>query len=382
MRKIILQWIKKEMVLVIAGIAALLSMLFVVPSIEYMQYIDYRVLALLFCLMAVVAGLQKNGVFLVLSKKVISGVKTTRSMCYILILLCFFSSMWITNDVALITFVPFSILILNLTGQNKYLSYVIVMQSVAANLGSMLTPVGNPQNLYLYSFYHVDSIEFLKITLPFVIVSFIIISIISMFIKSESITMDKENETKPFDEKIKLNKSHTVVYFSLFILCLGSVLHVVDYRITLIIVLSMIGIMDKSIFAKVDYYLLLTFVCFFIFVGNIGKIDSVCMLITETIKGRELLSSILLSQIISNVPAAVLLSNFTQDTKSLILGTNIGGLGTIIASLASLISFKFYCKTENSKPLKYLGIFTVTNVLILIILCFYQIVLDKSQLLI
>jgi len=333
--------------------------------------------------MAVIAGLQKNGVFMLLSEQLLKGVKTTRGMCNILILLCFFSSMWITNDVALITFVPFSILILNLAGKNKYLIYVIVMQTIAANLGSILTPVGNPQNLYLYSYYHVNSIEFLKITLPLVMVSLVIIGFISLFVKREKLTLlqgrVKEVAVTGVFEKIQvIRKSHTIIYLLLFILCIGTVIDLVDYQITFIIVLIVIGLLDKKVFHMVDYSLLLTFVCFFIFVGNLGNIETVQLFIANMIKTREIIASILLSQIISNVPAAVLLSNFTEDSTSLIVGTNIGGLGTIIASLASLISYKIYCKTDNAKPVKYLGVFTVANVGILFILCLFLVMSGTS----
>lgn len=370
----VLLWIKKEMVLVIAGIAAITSMFFYTPSTKYLEYIDYRVLVLLFCLMAVVAGLQKNGVFIKLSKKVLKHVKTSRALCYILVLLCYFSSMWITNDVALITFVPFSILILNIAKQNKYLIYVIVMQTIAANLGSLLTPVGNPQNLYLYSYYGIDCIEFLKITSPIVLVSLIIISFISIIVRNEKINLSKENlditESDFVLEKTSLVQ--TATYIGLFILCILTVLHCINYRITFIIVVITITFLDKNIFRKIDVSLLLTFICFFIFVGNLGHIEALRTYLSELIHTREVLSSILLSQIISNVPAAVLLSNFTDNYRGLVIGTNIGGLGTIIASLASLISFKFYCKTQNSRPFKYLLFFTITNLLILLILYFFQ----------
>lgn len=369
MKDKIIYWLKKEMVLAVAGIAAIISMFFVLPSSNYATYIDYRVLALLFCLMAVIAGLQKNGVFLFLSRKMLKSVKTTRGLCYILILLCFFSSMWITNDVALITFVPFAILILNSVHQSKYIIYVIVMQTVAANLGSMLTPVGNPQNLFLYTYYQISGMEFLGITLPVVSISFLLISIISLFIKAEEIVIPSESKEEKISFQSNKQKQYsTLLYFILFVLCLGTVLHLIDYRIMLILVLLVVWFLDKTILRHVDYSLLLTFVCFFILIGNLGSMETIRIFISRIIISREFLSSVILSQFISNVPAAVLLSNFTNEYKSLIVGTNIGGLGTLIASLASLISYKIYCKTDYAKPVRYLCSFSAVNIGMLVVL--------------
>ncbi|MDF2589369.1 MAG: citrate transporter [Anaerocolumna sp.] len=389
------QLIKKELVLIISSIAAIITMFFVPPTSEYFNYIDYRVLGLLFCLMAVIAGLQKNGIFLMLSETLLKGVTSTRKMCYILILLCFFSSMWITNDVALITFVPFTILILHMADQTKYLIYCIVMETIGANLGSMLTPVGNPQNLYLYSFYKINGLDFIKITLPFVLFSLLLLIVIGLFVKNEAISIKttkndvlykqgiddrsgliENNGTLDIlnHEKTRKNQS-TIIYIMLFLLSLGTVLRFIDYRLTLIIVVLGILLVDRSILKKVDYSLLFTFVSFFVFVGNIEQIDTVRVFIADIIKSREVIASLILSQVISNVPAAVLLSNFTLDSRSLIIGTNVGGLGTIIASLASLISYKFYSRTEGAKPLTYLGIFTFLNIILLLLMIgFYLII--------
>lgn len=385
------QFFKKERVLVIAAVFAVFTMFLVKPSKAYIGYLDFRVLALLFSLMAVVAGLQKNGVFLRLSERLLLRVKSVRSMCYVLILLCFFSSMWITNDVALITFVPFAVLMLKLTGRENDMIYVIVMQTIAANLGSMLTPVGNPQNLYLYSFYHLKELDFFGITVPYVLFSFIILSLISLIIKKEPInqldysafdqkTLQSELNVKaagidvnPLTEyqTSKGNTLHIVMLAMLFLLCLGTVMHLIDYRLTLGVVILVIGFLDRKIFGMVDYSLLLTFVCFFIFSGNLGNVKAINLFISKAIESREVLASILLSQIISNVPAAVLLSNFTKNAEHLIIGTNLGGLGTIIASLASLISYRIYLKTEKPLFVKYLALFTLANVGILILLIMF-----------
>jgi len=316
--------------------------------------------------MVIVSGLKKVGLFNVLPQRMTEGSKKSKMLRLSLVLICFFSSMFITNDVALITFVPFAITVLTVTAQSNYLIYVIAMQTVAANLGSMLTPIGNPQNLYLYSFYNIGTAEFFKITLPVTIASLILTVLFSLLGKSENINVQfKEKEI--IGDKKQLN-----IYLGLFCLCLFTVLHLIDYKVTLFVVFMVVLLIDKNLFKNVDYGLLETFICFFIFVGNMGKIGSVSMLIASFIEKRELVFAVLLSQIFSNVPTAVLLSNFTLDYKSLILGTNIGGLGTLIASLASLISFKLYVNTENAKPLKYLGIFTAINLLMIIILLLFS----------
>lgn len=354
--KKIYKFIKAETVLCVSGAAALLTMFFVHPSKAYLAYLDDRVLALLFCLMAVVAGFNETGIFLTLSEKLLKKVVGIRSLSLALVMLCFLSSMWVTNDVALITFVPFAIMVLSIAGQSKYILRIIVLQTIAANLGSMLTPVGNPQNLFLYNYYNVPILEFLKITAPFAVVSLVLLLFTVFMIKKEPLSFevpDNKTNTK--------NKYHLTVYSGLFLVCLACVLRLLDSHITLVIVLSVILVFNRMLLKKVDYALLLTFVFFFIFVGNMGNIPAVKDFLAELIAERELAVAIGASQLISNVPAAVLLSAFTDDYKALILGTDIGGLGTLVASLASLISYKFYCKAPGANPRRYLGIFTGYN---------------------
>ncbi len=355
------QFIKGETVLFISGLAALITMFFVTPSTKYLAYLDFRVLALLFSLMAVIAGFNETGIFLLLSNKLLKKIVGFRSLSFVLIMLCFFSSMWITNDVALITFVPFSIMVLTMIQKSDYIIPIVVLQTIAANLGSMLTPVGNPQNLYLYSFYNLSILEFLHITLPYTMVSFALLCISILFIKKEPLNFKLPEQAKPN----KRQRYLIALYCVLFLISLACVLHVIDYRISLLIVLIAILLFDRRILRKIDYSLLLTFVCFFLFVGNIGSMPVVKDVLSQLLQERELPVAIAISQVISNVPAAVLLSSFTRDYKALILGTDIGGLGTLVASLASLISYKFYCKTSKARPGKYLSVFTLYNVLFL-----------------
>lgn len=377
--------VKTETILFMAGIVAILSMFWVPPSLAYLDYIDFSVITLLFCLMTVVAGFQHSGVFFLIAQKILTRITNTRALAYVLVFLCFFSSMWITNDVALITFVPLAIMLLSMTGRKELLIPVVVLQTIAANLGSMLTPVGNPQNLFLYSYYQLTMEEFMAITLPATVISFILLWLMLLFIKKEPVSNVLTGNNQP---AISLAAQQAaagrrpfslLLYSALFLLCLGCVNRWIDYRLTLLIVLGGVLVFDRSILKKVDYALLMTFLFFFIFVGNISHLSRVKDFLAGMMEGRELWVSLLTSQIISNVPAAVLLAPFSGASKALILGTNIGGLGTLIASLASVISYKIYCRSEGANPGKYLAVFTLFNLLFLAIMVCYLFTLSIQQ---
>jgi len=340
---------------------AIVTMFFIPPSASYLEYIDWKVIVLLFSLMTVVCGLSKAKLFSVLSDKLISTTSDVRRCVGILTALCFFFSMLLTNDVALITLVPFAITILMRTNMQHHIIYTIVLQTAAANLGSMLTPVGNPQNLFLYSYYHMSPKGFFLTTLPVTLLSMVILFALVFLVKPEPIQAPQMSDDH-------IDKKSALIYAALFAICILSVFGVVHYLITLAVVLIVVIAYDRHTLASVDYGLLVTFLCFFIFVGNIGCIEVIRETITKLATGHELISSALLSQVISNVPAAVLLSGFTQNANALLLGVNIGGLGTLIASLASLISFRLYSKTEGAKRGRFLGVFTVINVLLLAVL--------------
>lgn len=359
--------IHTESITLIALAAALVSSLFVPVSSAYWAYIDFQVLVLLFCLMVVVAGLKKTGVFEVLAYHAAIGAKHSKALYVSLILSCFFSAMLITNDVALITFVPFAILVLSLTGHTDKLIIVIVLQTVAANLGSMLTPIGNPQNLYLYSFYGINPFEFFYITFPITVLGLFLIVLFCISFKKEAVALQLEHTAE------QMNNKAILLYIGLFTLCLAAVFRLLDYKIVFLIVLVVITLADRTVLRKVDYGLLITFVCFFIFAGNIQHIQPVKTVLQLLLGQQELAVAVVSSQVVSNVPAAVLLSGFTNDYRALLLGTNIGGLGTIVASLASLISFKLYLKTPNANAVRYLGIFTAVNGIMLFILCVFAV---------
>lgn len=365
-------WCKRETVLSIAMILAVISAFVVHPDKAYIGYIDFRTLAILFCLMAVMAGLQKIGLFRYVAEKLLKRVNHIRGIVFILITLCFVSSMLITNDVALITFVPFTFIVLQMTlGEHaeKLIVPVVVMQTIAANLGSMLTPIGNPQNLYLYGKATMNFGEFMMFMMPCTLISFALLAIWCVFFRYKgSKVVDVQLEE---NNSIATYKKQLAVYGALFILCLLTVAHILPYEVTLIIVLAVVFFLDKTVLGKVDYALLFTFIGFFIFIGNMGRVSAFNAFIKAIIDGNEILTSVVASQFMSNVPAALLLSGFTKQYELLILGTNLGGLGTIIASMASLISFKYIGKEYKHLRGKYLLYFTVANILFLLLLLGY-----------
>lgn len=362
MKDRVIAFCKKEAVFVIAIGIAVISAFFVTPSKEYFQYLDYKVLALLFCLMIIVAGMKEQGIFTFLGEKLAGKVKDSRQMSLLLVMLCFFSGMLITNDVALITFVPFALELLFLAGMKEKAIKVVVLQTIAANLGSMFTPVGNPQNLYLYGISGMRLVEFLLFMLPLTVLSLVMLCAVIMVEKPQEIVPNvKEDSIKPKKRKV-------LCYAALFLLCILTVIRIVPWQISLAVVAVVVFIVDKGLFAKVDYCLLGTFVGFFIFVGNMQNIPPVSQMLKEVIGGRELLLSMLSSQVISNVPAAMLLSGFTENYKELLYGVNIGGLGTLIASLASVISYKIYAESQNARKGKYMAVFTVYNLAFLLVL--------------
>ena len=354
-----IRFFKKEPVLVISFFAALVSCFFVAPSKEYIDYIDFRVLALLFCLMSAVGGIQKSGFFEYLSVSMLKRTKSSSGLCLILVMLAFFLSMLVTNDVALIITVPFAIAVLSAAGLDNMLIKTVVLQTVGANLGSMATPVGNPQNLFLYSYYNFSTKEFLAVVLPYAAISFVLICIFCMAGKKTSLSYAPKISSVP-------DKKRLIVYLCLMLLSILTVVRLIHFAITTIITIAVLLIRDRDILKKNDYCLLLTFICFFVFSGNLGKIDAVSQFLRAVLEKNTIVCSALTSQIISNVPAAVVLAPFTRLKESLLLGVNIGGLGTPIASLASLISMKLYMNTETANSGRYICIFLLYNIIGLI----------------
>ncbi|MEE1008270.1 MAG: SLC13 family permease [Agathobacter sp.] len=368
----IFSFLKREIVLTIAWMLAIFSSFLVHPSKEYIGYIDWRTLGILWSLMVVIQGFKINGVFDMMTLRLLSKTKWMWQIYAVLIALCFFSAMVITNDVALITFVPFAIMILKRCNNEKALIKVIVLMTIAANLGSMLTPIGNPQNLYLYGGMNEKLIDFILVMLPYTLLAFFALIFCICFLNNKN---DRIEEVKIKEDNV-CNFRKIVCYVILFILALLTVVHVIPCFVLVVIVLVIALLTEKEIILKADYVLLFTFAGFFIFTGNMVRISYINFVLNNIVGGHELVSGIIASQVISNVPATLLLTNFSSNLKQLLIGVNIGGLGTIIASMASLISYKLF-SNEYSDKRKYLFEFSKFNILFLI---FYIIVFTISSL--
>lgn len=355
------RFIKSEAVLCIAVLLAIISLFFVPPDEEYLGYIDYDTLALLFALMAVMKGFQSAGLFSYLAGKLLKRANTSRKLTAVLVFLPFFLSMVITNDVSLITFVPFGLTVLKAAGLEKRAVPVVVLQTLAANLGSMLTPLGNPQNLYLYNSSGMGFGELVLIMLPYVALSGAGIAGVVLLLKSEPAECP--------EIKTEVGSAFSLTWPAVtFVICITALFDVIPKLIVAAAVLVFLLIFDRKTLAKVDYSLLGTFAALFIFIGNMGRIDVFRDFLSSVISGNEEIVAVLSSQIISNVPAALLLSGFSSAWSALIVGCNLGGLGTLIASMASLISYKAVAKEYPHLRAKYLLQFSIYNVIFLAVL--------------
>lgn len=360
---------RREPVMIIAGILAVFSMFFVAPSADYLNYIDYDVLALLFSLMLIMAGFEEIGFFNKMAESLLAKASGIRMLILVLVMLCFFSSMFFTNDLSLIIFVPFSIKILQMAKCEERIIITVVLQTIAANLGSMLLPIGNPQNLYLYQYFDIAITEFVSIIAPYVAVSLVLL-LLFVVLQPKS-AVDFKLQPKKF--QVSMGKG-LWIYTFLFAVALLSVLRVLDKGLMLAVVLAVMLFYNKRLF-KVDYCLLLTFVFFFVFVGNLKAIPQISAVMGELLAGREMAVSLIASQIISNVPAAVLFSGFSGNYGEILIGVSIGGLGTLIASLASLISFKLFTNNTDLSKARYLLVFTLCNVAFMLVLLLFYVIL-------
>lgn len=367
MKKIFI-FIRKNTVLLIAAAAAAVTCFFVPIDGEYSGYFDLRTLACLFCTLAVVCAFKNIKFFVWLAGLILKKFNTLRKSITALIFITFFGSMILANDMALITFLPLGYYILTESEQKKYMALTFIMQNIAANLGGMLTPFGNPQNLYLFSYYSISSEEFFKIMLPPFITAIVLIIIVCLFIKPVPIKAKTENIPAPPLWRM-------LVYGVLFAISVMIVFRIFPYYWGLLAVLAGIFATDYKALSKVDYSLLLTFAVFFVFAGNLARIPLFNGFFSNYMAINPLFMGILSCQIISNVPSAILLSKFTADYASLLLAVNIGGLGTPIASLASLITLNHYRASGAGSALRYTGKFLIFNftfmaVLILSAICF------------
>lgn len=358
--KKVTKFVKKNIVMTVALIAALITSIFVLPDKEYIGYFDFKTLSCLFCVLAVVCAFKNINFFYILAKNIVRVFKSTRYAVLALIYITFIGSMLIANDMALITFLPLGYFVLSTTGNRKHMAFTFIMQNIAANLGGMLTPFGNPQNLYLYTKFNIPNGEFVRIMLlPFVI-SVALITICCFFIENKPLKIE--------DEPTSLPLGKTIVYSLLFTLAIAIVFRGIPYWIGLIVIPLVLVFMDRKALKMVDYPLLLTFVFFFVFSGNLSRMEPVRKLFSFLLSKSTLIFSTLSCQVISNVPSAILLSQFTQNYRDLLIGVNIGGVGTLIASLASLITFREYSLHNPGKSKQYIIMFTALNFMFLIIL--------------
>ena len=357
-------FVKKNVVMLVALIAAEVTCFIVPPDRAYLDYFDVKTLTCLFCVLAVVCALKNINFFYMLAKRIVQVFRNARMSVLALVYITFIGSMLIANDMALLTFLPLGLLVLTSTGKGKYMAFTFIMQNIAANLGGMLTPFGNPQNLYLYTKFNIPNLEFMAIMAPPFLISVVLITVCCIiFVKPEPLEVKDEPMTVPV--------GRTVVYLLLFALAIAIVFRGIPYGIGLIVIPLVLLLMDRKALKMVDYPLLLTFVFFFIFSGNMARIDAVRKLFSWLLEKSTLLFSVASCQVISNVPSAILLSQFTENYRELLLGVNIGGVGTLIASLASLITFREYTKQNKGKTSYYILLFSAFNFAFLIILAVF-----------
>lgn len=352
---------KREVVLSIASVAAIITMFFVPPDGEYLDYFEWKTLIALFCMLAVVAGLKHTNVFELISRKMIGLFHTRRAVIYALVYGTFFFDMIVANDMSLITFLPLTYIVLHSTGNDKYLSFTFIMQTIAANMGGMVTPYGNPQNLYLYSFFEIPTLEFFSVLLIQNIAVLVMLFIVCRFIKNEELVLKN-------DEPLVIDTKQLIVYVALFVMVILSIFRVIPHSITLAVVILAVFIVDKSRFKHVDYALLATFCVFFVFSGNMARIEALKDVIEGIVTENVLAAGIVSCQFISNVPTAIFLSKFTTNWQDLLVAVNVGSLGIIISSLASLITLKEYLKHQPEGFKKYMIKFTLINTLFLVVL--------------
>lgn len=358
---VLVRVIKKNVVMFVALLAALITVFVIPPDEKYFGYFDLKTLTCLFCVLAMVCALKNIQFFYILAKKIVQLFKNARLAVLALVYITFIGSMLIANDMALLTFLPLGFLVLDTTGKRKYMAFTYIMQNIAANLGGMLTPFGNPQNLYIYSKYQIPTLEFMGIMAPPFVVSVLLITLCCLiFVKNEPLQVA--------DEPIRLPAGRTVVYLILFLLSIVIVFQGVPYWIGLVIIPVSLLFLDRKALKMVDYPLLLTFVFFFIFSGNMARVEPVRQFFSWLLEKNTLIFSVLSCQVISNVPSAILLSQFTDNYTQLLLGVNIGGVGTLIASLASLITFRDYTQHNPGKSGSYVLLFSLFNFGFLILL--------------
>lgn len=356
------QFLRKNTVFIIALLAAVVTAFFVPPDAQYLSYFDWKTLSCLFCTLAVICALRNIHFFTVVAHKIVGMTGNIRRAIIAIIMITFIGSMLIANDMALLTFLPLGYHVLASSRQKKHMVFTFIMQNIGANLGGMLTPFGNPQNLYLYNKFQIPTAKFMGImAIPFAAAIFLILVCCLILIRPEPIRVENQE-----DDRLPVGR--TVLYLLLFAFSIVIVFRLIPYYIGLIVIPAVLLFADRKALRNVDYFLLLTFACFFVFSGNMARIDGVNRVLSSLMAKNPLIVSILSCQVISNVPSAILLSGFTTEYRALLYGVNIGGTGTLIASLASLITFRQYTALEPAGTKRYLGVFTLLNFLFLAVM--------------
>ena len=360
------QFLHQNAILCIAAAAAAATSLIIRPDGEYWHYFDWKTLTCLFCVLAVVMALRDIRFFSYLAQAIVVRFRNLGSCTLALVYITFIGSMLIANDMALLTFLPLGFYVLKSTGQERHMAFVFVIQNIAANLGGMLTPFGNPQNLYLYSYYNIPTLEFMGIMLPpFLLSVAMITACCLLFLPRTQLYLCRP-------EEIALSPRRTSLYLVLFLLAIVIVFRAIPYWIGLIIIPLVLFFADREALAQVDYCLLLTFVAFFVFAGNLGRVPAVSAFLAPLLQKQPLIVSVLSCQFISNVPSAILLSQFTTNYPALLVGVNIGGTGTLVASLASLITYREYVRNNPGEQGRYLKVFAALNLSFLAVLTIFE----------
>ncbi|RYQ01107.1 citrate transporter [Bifidobacterium pseudolongum subsp. globosum] len=397
MRQRVLTFLRSETILIVATLLAIISCFIVSPDGQYGGYVHVSTISQLVCLMLVVVGFQRIGVFRIIGSSLLHRVHTARGVVLTFIALTFISAMFITNDVALLTFVPFALAVLVMAHMEDKAIIVCALMTVAANTGSMLTPVGNAHNLYFKALTGMSTGHFLRIMAPYSILAAVLLVVVTCVVfRGRRIAEFDGMDSKGFErgvlapdparhqpDEIKVTGYgagyggwRAIVYTGVFVVCVLAVSDMVPLWVMCVVTFVAMVVCDRGSFRHADWALPLTFIMFFVFIGNMKRVPEFAGIAQAFVGQHPLEVSIISSQIISNVPASLLLSGFCDQWVPLIIGTNIGGMGTLIASMASLITYKNYTRQYPRQKGRYLGVYTAVSVMFLLLMYGLAIIIE------
>lgn len=360
--KRIIQLFKKDVMLSVSLLAALVSLFITPPSAALLAGIDWHTLAMLFMMLTVLEGFKKENIFLPLIR-LTSRIGSMAGLSLFLVFMVFFSSMFVTNDVSLIIFVPLTILLFRSGGKEGYILPVISMENIAAVRGSMLTPFGSPQNLFLFGQSGVRAGTFMVHMLPLWILSglLLVLFVLGLFRRNLRLPI-RFNAEQTGGRWLPERKKYRVLYILLFALTLFTIVSRTDLwvYITGLVFLAVL-VFDRKRLLKTDYVLLVTFLCFFIFSSSVSSNPAISAFLQRAVRGREYWWGILLSQAISNVPAAIVLYPFSENLPALLYGVDSAGLCSLIGSLASVINYRIYVREYPGQGGAFIKVFTLTS---------------------